>query len=150
MDAVSPAQRNLADWLQAQEAGDRLELNALPAATERVCQKLCERLAALVTSVGSRALLTRALYLARIEFPFLQGVQVGTLPNLSLDGLRVSVQGVEATQLRDGLSALVATLIMLLSTFIGEDITVRLVRDVWPSAPFNGLSAEPGTDKLEA
>ena len=59
-----------------------------------VCQKLSDRLARLVSPAGSQAMLSRALHLARPEFPFLEEVRVG--PDGCFDGLEEALRGVEA------------------------------------------------------
>jgi hypothetical protein len=41
-------------------------------------------------------------------------------------------------QASDGGAILIAQLIGLLLTFIGEGLTLRLVQDVWPEAVFDG------------
>ncbi|MDX9972342.1 MAG: hypothetical protein RBU21_05040 [FCB group bacterium] len=38
-------------------------------------------------------------------------------------------------------------LLSLLATFIGQPLTVKLVRDVWPDAPFNGVDVESETER---
>jgi len=45
-------------------------------------------------------------------------------------------------QARDGGAILIAQLLGLLLTFIGEGLTLRLVQDVWPEAAFNGRVSE--------
>jgi hypothetical protein len=45
-------------------------------------------------------------------------------------------------QASDGGAILIAQLIGLLLTFIGEGLTLRLVQDVWPEAVFDGLVFE--------
>ena len=42
---------------------------------------------------------------------------------------------VEPTQVQEGIGAVLANLIGLLDTFIGEDLALRLVREAWPDAP---------------
>ncbi len=121
--------------------GDGREPEALLDAAEHACQKLCQRLAQLITVVGYRALLARALHLARGEFPFLEGVRA---EDGGFDGLRAKTEDVEPATLRAALTTVLGSVIGLLSTFIGEDLAVRLVRDVWPSAPYGGTSPEHG------
>ena len=133
---MTPAQRDLAWWLLEQELGDAPEPATLADAAELACQKLCRRLARLVTVAGYQALLARALHLARGEFPFLEGVQAGAIEDPCLDGLRARLEGVDPATIRDALTAVLAGVIGLLVTFIGEDLALRLVRDVWPDAPF--------------
>jgi hypothetical protein len=136
------AKRDLGRLLLTAATGDQTDPATLPGAAERAFQKLCRQLAELVTMVGSQALFSRALYLTRTQFPFLAGVRAGTTPEACLEGLRDSVQGVEPAQAREGLAALFATLIELLTTFIGEDLTLRLVAEVWPEMPLDDLGSE--------
>jgi hypothetical protein len=138
VDAVTPAQRDLALWLLEEEMGDAQESEALLDAAERACQKLCRRLAKLVTVVGYQALLARALHLARGEFPFLEGVRPGVTEDACFDGLRTKTEGIDAVMLRAALTTVLAQVIGLVTTFIGDALTLRLVRDVWPDAPFGG------------
>lgn len=120
--------------------GDVREPEALLDAAERACQKLCRRLARLVTVAGYQALLARALHLARAEFAFLDGVRAGATEDACFEGLRATMEGIEPAMLRAALTAVLAGVIGLLTTFIGGDLAVRLVRDVWPDAPFGGTS----------
>ena len=125
---VSPAHQELARWLLAQEMdappGARTPLQA----AQSVATKLSAGMILLVSSAGYRALLGRALYLARAEYPVLEGVGVGT-SDVYLEDLR-------ATGVRDdALVALIAHVIALLARFIGDDLTRKLVRQRWPDAP---------------
>ncbi len=134
---TTAAQRDLARWLLEEELSGRQGPYALAEAAERACQKLSGRVATLVTTTGYGALFARALFLTRADFPFLSSVQAGAVPENCFDGLRDGVSGVAGAELRDGLAAVLAGVIGLLATFIGDDLTVRLVRDVWPAAPFD-------------
>ena len=74
------------------------------------------------------ALLRRALALARADLPSLRTVKV------TLDGRLEGIEeftphagdGVEAA------TAITAHLLGLMVTFIGESLTLRLMRDAWP------------------
>jgi hypothetical protein len=55
----------------------------------------------------------------------------------SLKGLDELASQTDKKQARDGGAILIAQLIGLLLTFIGEGLTLRLVQDVWPGAAFN-------------
>ena len=119
--------RTLARRLLAAEAahpGDEKGHEAV-----RVCDKLSISLTRLAGVDGFTSLLRRALALARAEVPSLNRVTVK--PDCSIEGLevlaaQVADSGVEAT------AALTAHLLGLLVTFIGEPLTLRLVRDAWP------------------
>jgi hypothetical protein len=98
----------------------------------RVCDKLRQPLVTLVGIVGFRTLLTRALMLAKEEAPQLAKVRVDRDGTLAIpSGVEVEFEGMAGA---DGGAALVAQLLGLLVTFIGEALTLRLVDEVWPKA----------------
>lgn len=139
---VTAAQHEQARWILDEEMGDGRESEAVFDAAEQVCRKLSGRLERLVTVVGYRALLGRALHLSGNEFPFLRGVRPGTTDDVCLDGLREKTEGVDPAMLRAALTTVLGNVIGLLTTFIGEDLTARLMRDVWPHGPFDGIDPE--------
>jgi hypothetical protein len=152
MTTATPSQHAVAQWLLTAEGVDPERPLAVPAAAERVFGKLSRRLAQLITLVGSDALLARAVHLSRAEFPFLDGMQ--TTP--SADGLtlrlRESAEGVESSQAAEAFEAVLAILIALLISFVGEDLSLRVLREVWPELPMP-QSVQPtrqnGTGNLE-
>ena len=132
--------RNLAQRLLAYEAvGDE---NSAPSesAASRVCAKLRGPLITLAGVAGFRSLLSRALTLARAEAPSLSAVQIAA--DGSLKGLDELASQSSKEQARDGGAVLIAQLIGLLLTFIGEGLTLQLVQDVWPEAAFDGRVSE--------
>src|ERR1035437_7390569 len=88
-------------------------------------------------SHGVRALLSRALALANAEVPWLRSVHVNT--DGSFQGLDELGAQVDPDEIFDGCVVLLAQLLGLLVAFIGELLTLRLVRDVWPKLPLNDL-----------
>ena len=60
----------------------------------------------------------------------------------SLKGLDELEPQIDQEQARDEGAVLIAQLLGLLVTFIGEGLTLRLVQDVWPEAAFNGRVSE--------
>jgi hypothetical protein len=60
----------------------------------------------------------------------------------SVEGLGELASQTDKEQARDGGAILIAHLIGLLLTFIGEGLTLRLVQDVWPEAVFDGRVSE--------
>ena len=124
----------LARWLLAREAG-AMDPSDLPAAAERVCQKLGPDLSRLASPAGSKALLARALHVARPQFPFLKKVQAGVAPDTCLRGLSEGINDVDALELRRGLQALLGVLLDLVAGLIGEALTTRLLSEVWPDLP---------------
>jgi hypothetical protein len=99
-----------------------------------VAHRLMERLnAALVKLVGPSGfdvLLDRALVLARRAHPVLKGVT--TASGGALAG--PADTSLSAVELQEGAIAILAQFIELLAQLIGEDLAMRLVRDVWPAA----------------
>ena len=98
----------------------------------RVFEKLRRSLSLLAGSEGFRALLTRALTLAKKEAPSLSALEVDA--DGALAGLREAGSALNKDEISDGGVVLIAKFIGLLVAFIGEGLTVRLVRDVWPEA----------------
>ena len=135
MTTAIPSHHALARWLVTTELGDSEEGLLAPVAAERVFQKLSHRLARLITPVGCEALLARAVHLSRAEFPFVDGAQTTRKVYSLTQRLRDSAANVGPGQAREGFVAVLGTLIGLLVSFIGEDLTSRVLRDVWPELP---------------
>jgi hypothetical protein len=80
--------------------------------------------------------------LARAEAPTLSAVQV------TADGLLQGLVELESQSDKDHAeqegAILIAQLLGLLSIFIGEALTLRLVRDAWPDAVFNDPDSANG------
>ncbi|MBZ5687562.1 MAG: hypothetical protein LAP86_21300 [Acidobacteriia bacterium] len=132
--------RHLAERLLAKEAVTGENSEPTESAAFRVCAKLRGPLITLAGVAGFRSLLSRALTLARAEAPSLGAIQVAA--DGSLRGLDELASQTDKEQARDGGAILIAQLIGLLLTFIGEGLTLRLVQDVWPEATFDGRVSE--------
>src|SRR5665213_1055925 len=128
--ADAPTTRELAQRLLAYEEVETNPAMADRQAVCRVCDKLRRPLTTLAGAAGFRSLLSRALTLAKQESPALGAWEVK--PDGSLDGLNG-----EAAQ--SGV-VLIAQLIGLMITFIGESLTMRLVHDVWVDLPGSEVS----------
>jgi hypothetical protein len=141
---ATPAHHALAEWLVTSEMAAAQGPLTCPAAAGRVFDKLGHRLAQLITPVGSDALLRRAVHLSRTEFPFLDGVQAAPATDSLIDTLRESASRVEPNQAYKAFVMVVGTLVALLESFIGPDLTFRLLRDVWPKLPVTPQSSADG------
>ncbi len=127
-----PVTRDLAKRLLAYEAVKGESFEATEPAFVRVYEKLRPHLCALAGIAGFQSLASRALTLAQSEAPSLSAVQItadGCLQGIGeldpqLDGHETGEWGV----------ILIAQLLALLFTFIGEGLTLQLVQDVWPEA----------------
>ena len=107
-----------------------------------VTDKLRAQLATLMGKVGFRALLSRALALANAEVPWLRAVHVKA--DGSFEGLDELGAQVDPDEIFEGRVVLLAQLLGLLVTFIGEELTLRLVREVWPKLSPNNLDFGKG------
>jgi hypothetical protein len=134
--ANSPTQ-TLARWLITQEASEGPE-GANPSAF-RVCEKLRRSLSTLAGSAGYRSLISRASTLAQKEAPSLRAIRVNEDGSLEYASTREPPLNADECQ-RDGV-LLVAHLLELLVSFIGPTLTLHLIRDVWPDAPFGATNS---------
>jgi len=133
---MSPAvSRQLARRLLTYEAAAGKNSEPTESAAFRVCEKLRQPLCSLAGVAGFRSLLSRALALARAESPILRTVQIGA--DGSLKGLDELGPPKDKDISKEGGAILIAQLLGLLLTFIGEGITLRLVQDVWPESDFD-------------
>ena len=135
-----PESRHLAQRLLTYEAAAGTNSEPAESAAFRVCAKLRRPLITLAGVAGFRSILSRALMLARAEAPSLSVVQVAA--DGTLKGLDELDPQIDKEQARDEGAILIAQLLGLLLTFIGEGLTLRLVQDVWPEAAFNGRVSE--------
>ena len=135
-----PESRHLAQRLLAYEAVADETSEPAESAAFRVFTKLRRPLITLAGVAGFRSLLSRALTLARAEAPSLSAVRVAA--DGSLKGLDELASQTDKEKAADGGAILIAQLIGLLLTFIGEGLTVRLVQDVWPEAASAGRVSE--------
>jgi hypothetical protein len=121
----TPTTRELAQRLLAYEEFGTSPSKADMHAVCRVCDKLRRPLATLAGAAGFRSLLARALTLAKRESPVLGAWEVKS------DG---SLQGLNGEAAQSG-AVLIAHLLGLMITFIGESLTLRLLHDVWLDLP---------------
>jgi hypothetical protein len=135
-----PESRHLAQCLLTYEAVAGKNSEAAETAAFRVCAKLRRPLITLAGVDGFRSLLSRALTLAQAEDPGLSAVRV--VADGSLEGLDELASQGDKEEAIDGGAILIAQLIGLLRTFIGEGLTLRLVQDVWPDTVFDGRVSE--------
>jgi hypothetical protein len=122
---LPPQTRDLAQQLIAHEGAAGKTSEPMEFAAFRACETLRRPVCALAGVAGFRSLLSRALALARAEAPTLSAVQVAA--DGSLQGLDELGRKIDKDQVREGGAILVAQLLGLLLTFIGEAMTSRLV-----------------------
>jgi hypothetical protein len=139
MNPVTPAQLNLARWLLERDAVGRTQPADAGQAAERVWEKLSQRLERIFTIAGCDSLASRAIYLAQREFPFLAAAR--REPGLrGLPGA-LGEKAPAETDARAAAAAVLGNVVALLVTFIGEQLAIRVIREVWPDAPFTNEAA---------
>jgi hypothetical protein len=134
--------RDFAKRLIAYETRENKSFETNTPAACLVGEKLRPHLATLMGNVGFRALLSRALALANAEVPWLRAVHVNA--DGSFEGLDELGAQVEPDKIFEGCVVLLAQLLGLLVAFIGEDLTLRLVREVWPPLSLNNFDFGKG------
>jgi hypothetical protein len=127
---AKPQMRSLAQRLMTLEAGGKNLSETKASAEFSVPDKLRPSLATLMGSAGFRALLSRALALAGTEVPWLHAVQVNA--DGTLKGLEELHAQLDPDEYFEGRVVLLSQLLGLLAAFIGENLTLGLVREVWP------------------
>jgi hypothetical protein len=142
MNDVTPAIRNLArDLIHRKAERDGRATGEIGAGLHAV-EALRAPLSALSGEEGFRSLLSRALVLARPGAPPLAFLRIHS------DG---SVEGADAIppemdgDAAEGGVALLAELLALLMAFIGEQLTVQVLRVVWPEASLEHKGMEKET-----
>jgi len=138
--------RDFAGRLIAYETRENKSSETKTPAAFHVSEKLRPHLMTVIGNTGFRALLSRALALANAEVPWLRAVHVKS--DGSLEGLDELEAQVDPEEIFQGRVVLLAQLLGLLVAFVGEKLTLRLVREVWPKLSLNDLHLDIG-DKDE-
>ena len=96
-----------------------------------LCERLRARLHPLFGSTAIAALFARALHVATAEFPWLARVVAKDGERCELEGLEAVSRTIDRETLEEGLAAVLAHEMGLLSAFIGEDFVMPLVQAAW-------------------
>ena len=139
MSQATPQVRDFAERLIAYETRGNNSSGTKNPAAFPVFEKLRPHLASLMGNTGFRALLSRALVRAEAEVPSLRAVQVNADGSLAASD-KLEMQA-DPEELARGSVVLVAQLLGLLVAFIGETLTLRLIREVWPKLSLNDLDS---------
>ena len=139
MTPRSAAATSAARRLWAHAAGSPVTPDQFVAAATSTWARLCSGLGRWVGANGYRALVDRALGLARVEHPALGG--------LSCDGndapaIATAVRTHGAAAVAAGMVATLAALIELLGRIIGEETATRLVEQSGSPHPRGAVSTE--------
>jgi hypothetical protein len=152
-----PEMRDLAQRLLAYEANAGESTEPIEPAILCVYERLRQSLSDFAGTAAFQSLAYRALAMARAEVPSLRAARVGA--DGALTGLGHGLgQGMSEFgpqidpekdragehQAADEGIVVIARLLGLLLTFLGEPITLRLLRNTWPGATFDDRSSEKG------
>jgi len=140
MSQATQQMHSFARRVLACEPPGREPSEAKPPEAFQVFDKLRPHLATLMGNGGFRALLSRALALAKAEVSWLSAVHVKA--DGSLEGLKELRGQLDSAEFFEGSVVLLAQLLGLLVAFIGENLTVLLVREVWPEVSLNDLDLD--------
>ena len=144
------AMLDLVRRLLTHEAAESQDQDSLIEAAERVSEELRAHLSKRIGQEGFRTILARSLVLTTAQFPHLSAVRVGA--DGTLIGLRGAISHAQEAQDKEaqdkeaqgvtieGAVALVAQLLVLLISFIGEDLTLRLLSAVQPEFAWDDVT----------
>ena len=141
---AAPGMRDLAHRLLVYEAGAGNASEPLGPPAIRVYEKLRHCLGEFVGVAGFQSLASRALTLSRPEVPSLSAARVAA--DGSLEGLGdIQTQfDTGADSATDGEIILIARLLGLLRLFLGEAVTLSLLRSTWPGEVFEDSKSVHG------
>jgi hypothetical protein len=127
MTRPSAGQLDRARRLLASEAGSGGGSEGAAEAAARVYERLDAQLAPLLGRAGVRALFARSAKLAETE--------LASLADATEDSAKLSarLQSLEATAAGEAAVALFGSFLELITTFIGERLTVQVLRSAWPA-----------------
>jgi hypothetical protein len=129
--------------IACERAGEKASAKTVPTALV-ICTKLQPDLASLMGDSGFRAVMSRALTLAKLESPQLLNLRITT--NDERADLYEYEPGLVPDEIADGGVVLLAQLLGLLGTFIGDSLTERIVRGVWPKLPLSDWNEDNGAN----
>jgi hypothetical protein len=146
---ISLEMRELSRCLLAYEASAGKASGSMELAILRVYETLRQSLIGFAGVAGFQSLASRALALARQDVPSLSTAQVtadGSLVGLAELGPQIGINTDQAGeyQTSEGGVILIARLLELLLIFLGEALTLRLLRNAWPAAAFDDCNSKNG------
>jgi hypothetical protein len=144
MNRPAPKLRSLTKRLIACETrGNKSSKKKLPVPF-LVIEKLRPHFTTLMGNTGFRALLSRSLALANAEVQWLSAVHVKV--DGSLEGLD-ELAKIDPEDIAVGGVVVIAQLLGLLVAFIGENLTLQMMREIWPKLSLNDLDFDEGDKK---
>jgi hypothetical protein len=134
--------RDLTQRLLTYEASAGNTSESVESTILRVYEKLRGNLCLLAGVAGFYSLASRALTLARSEAPSLSAVQVAADGNLQGMSAIEPLTNVKTEGVYEAGVTLISRLLGLLLIFLGEALTMNLVRDAWPDAALDDTNPQ--------
>jgi len=146
---AAPGVRDLAHRLLTYEAGVGKTSEPMESPTLRVYEKLRQSLSTFAGAAAFESLAFRALTQAKSEAPDLWPVQIaadGSLQGLGKFEPQIDMNKDLAGEfpVDDGGIVLIARLLGLLLIFLGEALTLSLLRNAWPGEAFDDRNSMHG------
>ena len=141
---TAPGMRDLAHRLLTYEAGAGKASEQVGAPALRVYEKLRQSLSIFAGVAAFESLAFRALTQAKSEAPSLWAVEVVSGGSLKGFGEFDPQINMEMDRASDGGIILIARLLGLLRTFLGEALTLSLLRNAWPGEVFDNHNRHTG------
>jgi len=141
-EAKNPWERTF--WrLLAREAEIGAAAPEVAAAARRLYERLAQQLTPLVGAEGVGAVCARSVHLVQRKFPWVGSVRTSDrLANQKFTAVQQSMEQQEPAVAREAAVAVLATVAELLASFIGEGLTIRLLREAWPDEFAGGTVEE--------
>jgi hypothetical protein len=136
--------RDLAHRLLTYEDAAGKTSEPVEASTLRVYEKLRHGLGEFVGIAGFQLLASRALTLARPDIPSLSAVRITEDGSLQGLGAIENQFDIEKDQANEGGIILIARLLGLLRLFLGEALTLSLLRNTWPGEALDDRNSGNG------
>jgi len=151
---ISPEMRDLAQRLLTYEAAADKSSGPMDSPTLRAYEKLRQCLVSLAGLATFQSIAARALVLTQEEVPGLCAVRVsaeGALEGLGDIALQMGLEKSQTGGQREGEdplhragTILIARILCLLLTFLGEALTLSLLRSAWPDATLDDRNSGNG------
>ena len=133
--------RQLALRVLAHHAGPAASAEVFAGAAHRAYDDLARVSAQLIGQAGVDALTSRAVHLAQQEYPWLVHRREAEQPEGPFAQVVVCLKRQDPVVASEAAGSVLATLALLLVTFIGESLTMQLLRKAWPDAFGDGAGA---------
>jgi hypothetical protein len=113
-------------------------------AIETTFKQLEKVVSSMVGEIGFRALMVRALHLTRAASPKHRQLPSEHAVSFPSEGWKGSVEQTGASAAIESAAGLFENVLSLLGSFIGEDLTFRLIRRAWPDLDEGGTDPSSG------